>query len=105
MFFGRYLRLRAARLLGCADCIAGNIAEKPPLSFESPHFCSNNMENPGERRKTTEEMGQGRAVSSPPLLQINNIAREATRSDGKQRGSIAYGRSSAEKRILVRSWV
>ncbi|TNN73362.1 hypothetical protein EYF80_016525 [Liparis tanakae] len=45
------------------------------------------MENPGERRKTTEEMGQGRAVSSPPLLQINNIARKALNSDEKHRAT------------------
>lgn len=40
----------------------------PPVpSQRTPHFCSNNMENPGERRKTTEEMGQAQPVSSPPL--------------------------------------
>lgn len=76
----------------------------PPLpSLRSLHSCTNNMENPGERRKTTEEMGQGVAVSSPPLLQINNIAGKAPKSDGKHRESVARARSGVRKRIPARS--
>lgn len=79
-------------------------ASSPPLpSLRSLHFCTYNMENPGERRKTTEEMGQGRPVSSPPLLQINNIARKAWWSDGKRRVSVAGAGLDAENVIVERT--
>lgn len=86
-FFGEYMSLCQLRRLGFYHYYYGSYRRAAPLypSLRSLHSCANNMENPGERRKTTEEMGQGRAVSSPPLLQINNIARKALNSDGKHR--------------------
>lgn len=61
------------------------------------------MENPGERRKTTEEMGQAMAVSSPPLLQINNIAGKAGKSDENRRMSAAGVGLGGEKRKVAGS--
>lgn len=73
-------RLRLLLLLFCFFSFTVTGKYRPPFFFfnptlRSPHFSTNNMENPGERRKTTEEMGQGRdGFKPPPLLQINNIA-------------------------------
>lgn len=110
MFFAGYLRLLSAPSSRVYTAtITGYFSpSSPPLSLSLPslrslHSCTNNMENPGERRKTTEEMGQGRAVSSPPLLQINNIAGKARESGEKHRQTVAGAGFGAWKRIPERS--
>lgn len=82
LFFGFFFSLFTAYYLPC------NAAAEPP-SLPWPPKSSLLQQQHGESRraggKQPRKWGKGTSVSSPPLLQINNIAGKARESDENDR--------------------
>lgn len=98
--FGGYLRVCQ---LGFTTTIRGNISEQPPsLLLKSSLLQQQHGESRREKRregKQPRKWGKGWRFQAPPLLQINNIARNDIKSDEKHPESTPTVRFDSIKRI------